>query len=80
MTTIAEVKMMLGDAAIVADSTRGLMDPDVTVGPDRRGGGAVAGGHRSGAAEKTGDVIDHYKLRRWARAGSGPCGWPSRAR
>ena len=58
---IAEVKMMLGDAATVADSTRGLADPDVTVGPDRRGG-AVSGAHRSGAAEKTGDVIDHYKL------------------
>ncbi|XOV76962.1 MAG: hypothetical protein ACFHWZ_09195 [Phycisphaerales bacterium] len=76
---IAEVKMMLGDAATVADSTRGLTDPDVTIGPDRRGGAVSA---RIGPAlprrPAMSSTITNFSSR-WARAGSGPCGWPSRA-
>lgn len=58
---IAEVKMMLGDMATVASSMRASADPNATVAPDRRdAAGSVL--RRSGAAEKSGDVIDHYKL------------------
>lgn len=58
---IAEVKMMLGDTRTPASSIRASADPDATVAPERPEAG-TSGGHRSGAAEKSGDAIDHYKL------------------